>query len=74
MAFLPRLMSALQFFALIFMLIGWGLGFFMARLGGSIKDWTGALDWAFYISALVLIAAVVLSWVTKQPMLEHENA
>jgi len=29
------------------MFIGWGLGFFMARLGGSIKDWTGALDWAF---------------------------
>ena len=56
------------------MFIGWGLGFFMARLGGSIKDWTGALDRAFYISALVLIAAVVLSWVTKQPMLEHENA
>ena len=48
--------------------IGWGLGFFMARLGGSIKDWTGTLDWAFYISAIVLIVAVLLSWVTKRPM------
>ena len=51
--------------------IGWGLGFFMARLGGSIKDWTGTLDWAFYISAMVLIVAVLLSWVTKRPMLLH---
>jgi OFA family oxalate/formate antiporter-like MFS transporter len=53
--------------------IGWGLGFFMARLGGTIKDVTGSLDYAFYLSAIVLIAAVVLSWVTKRPMLEHEK-
>ena len=53
--------------------LGWGLGFFMTRLGGSIKDWTGTLDWAFYLSALVLIAAVLLSWITKRPMLEHER-
>jgi OFA family oxalate/formate antiporter-like MFS transporter len=48
--------------------IGWGLGFFMARLGGTIKDVTGSLDWAFYISALVLIVAVIVSWVTSRPM------
>ncbi|MDP3182499.1 MAG: MFS transporter [Desulfobaccales bacterium] len=53
--------------------IGWGLGFFMARLGGTIKDVTGTLDWAFYISGLVLIIAVGLSWVTKRPVLEHER-
>jgi OFA family oxalate/formate antiporter-like MFS transporter len=53
--------------------IGWGLGFFMARLGGSIKDWTGKLDYAFYLSAIVLIIAVILSRVTKRPMLEHEK-
>ncbi|MCL4501543.1 MAG: MFS transporter [Deltaproteobacteria bacterium] len=53
--------------------IGWGLGFFMARLGGSIKDWTGKLDYAFYLSAMVLIIAVILSWVTKRPLLEHEK-
>ena len=28
--------------------LGWGLGFFMTRLGGSIKDWTGSLTYAFY--------------------------
>ena len=30
--------------------IGWGLGFFMARLAGTIKDMTGSLDWAYWIS------------------------
>ena len=39
--------------------IGWGLGFFMTRLAGTIKDMTGTLDWAFYLSAMVLIIAVV---------------
>jgi OFA family oxalate/formate antiporter-like MFS transporter len=53
--------------------IGWGLGFFMTRLAGTIKDITGSLDYAFYMSAGVLIAAVVLSWVTKRPLLEHER-
>jgi OFA family oxalate/formate antiporter-like MFS transporter len=48
--------------------IGWGLGFFMTRLAGTIKDITGSLDWAFYLSAIVLIAAVAVSWVTKRPM------
>ncbi|MFA4901292.1 MAG: MFS transporter [Desulfobaccales bacterium] len=48
--------------------IGWGLGFFMTRLAGTIKDITGSLDYAFYLSALVLIVAVVVSWVTKRPM------
>ncbi|MFI5354361.1 MAG: MFS transporter [Desulfobaccales bacterium] len=53
--------------------LGWGFGFFMARLGGSIKDWTGKLDYAFYLSALVLVIAVILSWVVKRPLLEHEK-
>jgi OFA family oxalate/formate antiporter-like MFS transporter len=48
--------------------IGWGLGFFMTRLAGTIKDITGSLDYAFYLSALVLIIAVIVSWVTKRPM------
>jgi MFS transporter, OFA family, oxalate/formate antiporter len=53
--------------------LGWGLGFFMTRLAGTIKDITGKLDYAFYLSALVLIVAVILSWVTKRPLLEHER-
>jgi len=47
--------------------IGWGLGFFMARLGGTIRDITGSLDWAFYISGAVLVVAVVLARVAKRP-------
>jgi OFA family oxalate/formate antiporter-like MFS transporter len=53
--------------------LGWGLGFFMARLGGSIKDWTGSLTWAFIISACVLIIAVIVSRIAKRPLLEHEK-
>jgi OFA family oxalate/formate antiporter-like MFS transporter len=47
--------------------IGWGLGFFMARLAGTIKDITGKLDYAFYLSAAVLIVAVVLVRLTQRP-------
>ncbi len=47
--------------------LGWGLGFFMARLAGTIKDVTGSLDYAFYLSAAVLIVAVVLVRVTQRP-------
>jgi OFA family oxalate/formate antiporter-like MFS transporter len=48
--------------------LGWGLGFFMTRLGGSIKDWTGSLTWAFILSACVLIIAVIIARITKRPM------
>jgi OFA family oxalate/formate antiporter-like MFS transporter len=48
--------------------LGWGLGFFMTRLGGTIKDITGSLTYAFVASACVLIVAVIVSRVTKRPM------
>ena len=47
--------------------LGWGLGFFMARLAGTIKDMTGSLDYAFYLSAAVLIVAVLLVRITTRP-------
>ena len=52
-------------YGLVFM--GWGIGFFMARLGGSIKDWTGSLDNAFYISGVLLVIGVALAKFTKRP-------
>jgi OFA family oxalate/formate antiporter-like MFS transporter len=58
-------------YGLVFM--GWGLGFFMARLGGTIKDITGSLNWAFYISAMVLILAVIIARVTKRPSAVGEH-
>ncbi len=47
--------------------VGWGLGFFMARVAGTIKDLYGTYDYAFYLSGLVLVIGVLLSWVTKRP-------
>jgi OFA family oxalate/formate antiporter-like MFS transporter len=48
--------------------LGWGLGFFMTRLGGTIEDLTGSLTWAFYLSALVLIIGVIVCRLAKRPM------
>jgi OFA family oxalate/formate antiporter-like MFS transporter len=53
--------------------IGWGLGFFMARLGGTIKDITGSLNYAFYISGALLILAVILARMTRRPMHTDET-
>ncbi len=47
--------------------IGWGLGFFMARIGGVIQDVTGSLNLAFYISGGLLVAGVLLARVTTKP-------
>jgi OFA family oxalate/formate antiporter-like MFS transporter len=47
--------------------LGWGLGFFMARLGGTIEDITGNLNYAFYISGTLLIVGVILARITTRP-------
>ena len=54
--------------------IGWGLGFFMAKLGGMIKDLTGSLDYAFYISAGLLVVGSVLAQAVKRPRWAEEQA
>ncbi len=54
--------------------IGWGLGFFMARIAGMIKDKVGTYDYAFYLSAVVLIIAVIVCAVTKRPQVVGEKA
>jgi MFS transporter, OFA family, oxalate/formate antiporter len=48
--------------------LGWGLGFFVARLGGTIEDLTGSLKYAFYLSGALLIAGVILAQMTRRPM------
>jgi len=58
-------------YGLVFM--GWGLGFFMARLGGTIEDVTGSLNYAFYISGALLIAGVILAQMTKRPIHAQEQ-
>jgi MFS family permease len=47
--------------------IGWGLGAFMPKLGGYIKDTTGTYEWAFYIAGILLIVAILIALVTKRP-------
>ncbi|MBF0210783.1 MAG: OFA family MFS transporter, partial [Desulfamplus sp.] len=52
-------------YGLVFM--GWGIGFFMARIGGWIQDVTGSLDYAFYISGALLVGGVLLARITTKP-------
>ncbi len=47
--------------------IGWGLGAFMPKLAGHIRDVTGRYDEAFYIAGILLLIAVALAFVTKRP-------
>jgi len=54
--------------------IGWGLGAFMPKLGGYIRDHTGKYDWAFYIAGILLIVAILIALVTKRPMKAGEQA
>src|SRR5207245_3490405 len=48
--------------------IGWGIAFFVPQLAGYVKDVTGSLDYAFYLSGGVLIAAVITSRVLRRPL------
>jgi len=48
--------------------LGWGLGFWTTKLGGYIEDATGSLTYAFWIAAVILVIAVLLSRATKRPM------
>jgi MFS family permease len=47
--------------------IGWGLGAFMPKLSGYIRDVTGTYDMAFYIAGILLIVAIILALITKKP-------
>jgi MFS transporter, OFA family, oxalate/formate antiporter len=48
--------------------LGWGFGFLIPLLAGYIKDVTGSYDLSFYISAVVLVTAVILNRTTKRPV------
>jgi OFA family oxalate/formate antiporter-like MFS transporter len=45
----------------------------MARLAGTIKDMTGSLDWAYWISAIILVLGVLVCRATSRPVLESER-
>lgn len=58
-------------YGLVFM--GWGMGFFMTSLGGTIEDLTGSLNWAFTMSAGLLILGVLIAYLTKRPKHTEEK-
>ena len=52
--------------------LGWGLAFLVPQAAGYIKDQTGSLDAAFYLSAGLLAVAIVVSRALKRPLLGGE--
>jgi MFS transporter, OFA family, oxalate/formate antiporter len=48
--------------------IGWGIAFFVPQLAGYIKDVTGSLDYAFYLSGGLLLVAVGVSLFLRRPL------
>jgi OFA family oxalate/formate antiporter-like MFS transporter len=52
--------------------LGWGIAFFVPQLAGYIRDTTGSLDYAFYLSGGLLLAAVVLSRLIRRPIAPGE--
>jgi MFS transporter, OFA family, oxalate/formate antiporter len=53
--------------------IGWGVAFFIPQLAGYIKDATGSMNATFYLSGVLLVAAVILSRLLRRPMAPGER-
>jgi OFA family oxalate/formate antiporter-like MFS transporter len=47
--------------------LGWGVAFLVPQLAGYVRDVTGTLDHAFYLSGLLMMAAVVLGCALQRP-------
>lgn len=47
--------------------LGWGTAFFVPQIAGYLKDLTGSLDGAFYLSGGLLLASVVVSRLLTRP-------
>ncbi|HYT92532.1 MAG TPA: MFS transporter, partial [Gemmataceae bacterium] len=53
--------------------LGWGIAFFIPQLAGYLNDVTGHLDHAFYLSAGLLVVAVIVSRFLRRPLRTGEN-
>lgn len=53
--------------------LGWGIAFFIPQLAGYLKDMTGSLDAAFYLSAGLLFTAVIVSRFLSRPLQAGES-
>ncbi|HEV3235739.1 MAG TPA: MFS transporter [Gemmataceae bacterium] len=58
-------------YGLIF--LGWGFAFFVPQLASYIKDLTGSLDYAFYLSGVLLLAGVIVSRFLRRPSSKEEG-
>jgi OFA family oxalate/formate antiporter-like MFS transporter len=58
-------------YGLVFM--GWGIAFFVPQVAGYIKDATGSLDYAFYLSGAILVASTIVAYMVKRPMAASES-
>jgi len=47
--------------------LGWGIAFLVPQLAGYVRDVTGTLDYAFYLSGLLLLLAVIFSRAVRRP-------
>ena len=47
--------------------LGWGIAFLVPQLAGYLRDLTGTLDYAFYLSALLMFIAILLSRAVHRP-------
>jgi OFA family oxalate/formate antiporter-like MFS transporter len=47
--------------------LGWGIAFFVPQIAAQIKDATGRRDESFYISAGLLLAAILVSRFVSRP-------
>jgi OFA family oxalate/formate antiporter-like MFS transporter len=54
--------------------LGWGIAFLVPQLAGYIRDLTGKLDFAFYLSGLLMFSAVILSRAVRRPADAHTPA
>jgi MFS transporter, OFA family, oxalate/formate antiporter len=54
--------------------LGWGIAFFIPQLAGYIRDLTGSLDYAMYLSGLLMLSAVILSLALRRPIYVHAPA
>ncbi|MFP5212144.1 MAG: OFA family MFS transporter [Acidobacteriota bacterium] len=52
--------------------IGWGLAFFVPQVAGYIKDLTGSMNYAFYISGTLLALAVIVGRLITRPVMEEK--
>ncbi|MBI3408800.1 MAG: MFS transporter [Planctomycetes bacterium] len=53
--------------------LGWGIAFFIPQIAGYIKDMTGSLDGAFYLSGSLLALTVILSRLIQRPIAPGES-